>query len=88
MKTFTLLQSLNRTLDLSRRLKALGVSLVLLLGFTPGLFAQITIDGSGSYATIQAAIDAAPAASVIAVPAGTYNENITITKSLTITGAG
>ncbi|KAA9353477.1 T9SS type A sorting domain-containing protein [Larkinella humicola] len=88
MKTFTLLKSLNRTLGLSRWLKALGGALVLLLGLTPGLFAQITIDGSGSYATIQAAIDAAPAASVIAVPAGTYNENITITKSLTITGAG
>jgi hypothetical protein len=88
MKTFTLLRSLNRTPGLPLPLKALGVLLVLLLGFTSGLFAQITIDGSGSYATIQSAIDAAPAASVIAVPAGTYNENITISKSLTITGAG
>lgn len=88
MKTFTFLKSLNRTLGLSRRLKALGVSLVLLLGLTPGLFAQITVDGTGSFATIQAAIDVASETSVIAVPAGTYNENIMITKNLRITGAG
>ncbi|MFZ1784510.1 MAG: hypothetical protein WAU23_04860, partial [Ferruginibacter sp.] len=49
--------------------------------------AQITVNGSGSYATITAAIAAASAGDIIQVPAGIYNENPDINKTLTLRGA-
>ncbi|MCZ2337605.1 MAG: HYR domain-containing protein [Chitinophagales bacterium] len=42
---------------------------------------------SNTYATIQAAINAATAGDVIVVCAGTYNENVVVNKSLDIRGA-
>ncbi len=44
--------------------------------------------GGGGFATIQAAVDAASAGDTIVVLPGTYNELVTIDKSLTILGQG
>ncbi len=43
--------------------------------------------GGTSYATIQAAVNAAPAGGTVTVDAGSYTETVTVNKSLTIQGA-
>ncbi|MBD2702913.1 right-handed parallel beta-helix repeat-containing protein [Spirosoma sp. BT702] len=64
--------------------------LAVLIGWlsSQAAWAQITINGGGTYPTIQAAVDAANTNDVIAVPAGMYTEQLLITKALTINGAG
>lgn len=60
-------------------------TLICLLSLTAN--AQITVNGTGSYATIAAAITAAPVGATIDVPAGSYTENLIVAKSLIIRGA-
>src|ERR1700761_8959655 len=51
------------------------------------LLAAHIVGSSTSYATIQAAVNAAVAGATITVDAGTYAEQVTVSKSLTIKGA-
>jgi parallel beta-helix repeat protein len=44
--------------------------------------------GSADYASIQQAVDEAPAGSTIVVQAGSYDERVEIRKSLTLSGSG
>jgi nitrous oxidase accessory protein NosD len=57
-------------------------------GFNPGCPSPISVDGFAGYCTINAAVTAAVAGSVISVPAGTYAETIDVTKAVTISGNG
>ena len=51
------------------------------------LFAAHVAGSTAVYATIQAAVNAAPVGGVVTVDAGTYAEQVTVSKSLTIRGA-
>jgi hypothetical protein len=77
-------------MTLRGRFSVFATCLMLLLAISPSL-GQITINGSGSYATLQDAVTAASAGDVIQMPAGTYpiGAQITINKAnLTIQGVG
>ena len=50
--------------------------------------AVIPVGTEGGYASIQAAIDAAPAGAVLMIGPGTYHERLTISKPLVLRGAG
>jgi serine/threonine protein kinase/nitrous oxidase accessory protein NosD len=48
---------------------------------------EIEVEGVGTFPTIQAAIDAAPADGTVKIPKGTFAENLVITKPLTLLGS-
>jgi len=48
--------------------------------------ANITVESSGTYATIQAGVDAATPGDTILVQAETFNESVVISKSVTLLG--
>jgi pectin methylesterase-like acyl-CoA thioesterase len=48
----------------------------------------ISINGQGSFATIQEAINAASSGDTIGITAGTYNETVTLKSGITLVGAG
>src|SRR5438067_6366702 len=53
-----------------------------------GVGRQFPVHVPGQYATIQSAIDAAPTGATIVVAPGTYTEQVSITKSVSVRGAG
>lgn len=57
-------------------------------GVVSAMTVDVCPDGSCTYSTITEAVAAAPDGSVISLQAGTYTENLVITKSLTIQGQG
>jgi hypothetical protein len=77
---------------MKRILLATVISIILLTMIAvPASGARVkttSISVPGDYPTIQAAVNAASAGDTITVAAGTYNEQVVITKTLTIQGAG
>ena len=70
-------------------LRTLGSIAILLAASSVAQASTLNVCKSGcTYSTIQAAVNAANTADVIQIGAGTYFENIVITKSLTLLGGG
>ncbi len=57
-------------------------------GWAPAAKADTVCATGGTYATIQSAINAASSGATITICAGTYKERLTVSKSLTLDGAG
>jgi pectin methylesterase-like acyl-CoA thioesterase len=73
-------------LILERRRRKKSNAATLGLGSGPAQAATLTVGSGGTYATIQAAIDAANSGDTIQVRNEIFNESLVITKSLTLLG--
>jgi len=70
---------------------AIGAMLIGVYGVAgglPAISALTTLRVPGQYPTIQSAINAAPTGAIIAIGPGTYPEQLTIDKTLSLTGSG
>ena len=66
--------------------KMTSLVIILVCAFSFFSKAQVTIIGAGSYATISAAVAAAIPGDIVEVSPGTYNETVTINKSIHLRG--
>lgn len=72
-----------------RCMLACGVLAAALISASPALAAKKTVCASGcAYTSIQTAIEAAPESSTVTIGKGTFVENVTVTKPLTLEGSG
>lgn len=59
-----------------------------LAAYVPPAGSDCTINIPSQYSTIQAGVNAANSGDTVCVSAGTYNENVTLTKSIRLSGSG
>jgi parallel beta-helix repeat protein len=64
----------------------LSVPLSLMAASTPSEHVVMNVNAESGYGTIQEAVDAASAGDTIVIGSGTYNEQVTVDKPLTIVG--
>ena len=65
-----------------------SIGIFKIAGAVPALTVDVCPGGSCAYSTINEAVTAVPDGSIINLLAGTYTENLVITKSLTLQGQG
>jgi nitrous oxidase accessory protein len=80
--------AMQRSKLVSKSLLLAAIALIVLATLVvPASAAELTVGTDGQYKTIQQAVNAATSGDTIRVTPGTYNENVVVNKSLTITAA-